>query len=240
MIIQFAQATTMFELLCFNLWLSTQACVSLFDSDSFFNNSNMLSNCCSINIDKVQHQHLFRSIQSVTVSGKHANLFDACQNSICQSTFHWSRNIYFNKLNALVTGKHELLFAYDCWFMHAWVCLNETVSPNNNNHNNTNGCQCTFLSVFVSIYNCRVKHAWVCLILKVFPNNSNNNHCSINIVNCWFPIYLFNWCAINFTTSSLSFNDSRNTHRTKTINQLESRQQSFHENSERMFVVCNL
>ena len=101
-------------------------------------------------------------------------------------------------------------------------------------------CQWTFLSCFISIYNCRLKHAWVCLILTVFPNNSKNNHCSINIVNCQFPIYLFNWCAIKFSLSTLSFNDSRNTYRMNTINQLESRQSTFHENFESIFVACNL
>ena len=62
---------------CFNLWLSTQACVSLFDDDSFLNNSNMLCNRFAINI--INHWFPICFVNPCAI-----NYFQHCESSTIQ------------------------------------------------------------------------------------------------------------------------------------------------------------
>ena len=103
-----------------------------------------------------------------------------------------------NDYQSICLSCFEVIICLSC---QACVSLfdDDSLPKRQQEHDIINHHQSTFLSFCFNLWlSCQA-----CISLfddDSLPNNSNmlHNRCSINIINPWFPICLFNWCAVIF------------------------------------------
>ena len=228
----------MFELFVSIIWLSCQACVSLFDDDSLPKRQKehniiirhqwtFLSLCFNLWLSCQACVSLFDDDSLPNNSNMLSNhysiniinpWFPICLLNRCAIIFNFANTDWRNTLICMAINK--LFNSCELLCFNLWLSCQACVSLFDDDsffkqqeHNIINHHQLTCLSCFVSNYDCLVQHAPVCLMMTV---SSTTQTCCIIIVQSKVSIVDFRH-VFSIDTQTIIFNLANQQHFTKIL-----------------------